>query len=195
MRSPLSVFLVACTLLTIACVPVYQPQQGTYQGQQQGTYQGNPSANQPGSFAPSTGNNPISQLEVAVWQATNQQRQQYGLAPLQWNDRLSAVARDHSQDMLNRNYFSHTRPDGSGNFQIIERDFAGSWRNMGENIITSSGRPLNDINWMAQHLVTQWMNSPGHRENILTPNFTHLGVGFAMYGTELRGTQCFVELR
>jgi uncharacterized protein YkwD len=65
----------------------------------------------------------------------------------------------------------------------------------GENIWTGSGYyPFNPQN-LARMIMNSWISSPGHCKNILTPNFTHLGVGVAAYGREVRATQVFVETR
>lgn len=108
-------------------------------------------------------------FEQQVFDLTNQQRAQSGLAPLSLNLTLNDVAEKHSQDMATNNYFSHQGRDGS---QPWDRIRAGGYNysKAAENIAFGQPSP--------QDVVTAWMNSPGHRQNILDPNLKEIGVGY-----------------
>ncbi|GGS19684.1 hypothetical protein GCM10010252_68900 [Streptomyces aureoverticillatus] len=132
---------------------------------------------------------PFSQQGLArttadVLTLTNSHRAAAGLRPLAPDPRLSAAAQAHSADMVARAFYSHTAPDGSEPWHRAAA--AGSaHRTVGENIACGQRS--------AAEVVQGWMDSPGHRANILKPAFTHLGVGFAgggpagTYWTQLFG--------
>ncbi|MEU2900168.1 CAP domain-containing protein [Streptomyces sp. NPDC001273] len=115
---------------------------------------------------------------------TNRERARAGLPPLSRDARLTAAAQAHSADMVARDFYSHTAPDGSRPWDRAAA--AGSARRtVGENIACGQRS--------AAEVVEGWMNSPGHRANILKADFTHIGVGFAgggragTYWTQLFG--------
>ncbi|MFI7020321.1 CAP domain-containing protein [Streptomyces sp. NPDC050164] len=121
---------------------------------------------------------------AAVTDLTNRERARAGLTPLAADPLLTAAAQAHSADMVARGFYSHTAPDGSRPWDRAAA--AGSTRrSIGENIACGQRSPA--------EVVEGWMNSPGHRANILKPGFTHLGVGFAgggragTYWTQLFG--------
>lgn len=101
---------------------------------------------------------------------TNAQRAAYGLPPLSFTPALDAVAAGRSEDMVKRNYFSHVDPDGHDPFWHMQQGGV-SFMAAGENI--AEGQPTPDA------VVQAWMNSPGHRANILNPNYHHIGIGIA----------------
>jgi len=120
----------------------------------------------------SAGPGQMSPTELAwaqqVLDLVNVERANASLPPLAWHDPVSQVAYEHSVDMDVRNFFSHTNPDGDGPADRIT--MAGiTWTAAGENIAYGQQTPA--------VVMTDWMNSPGHRANILSPNYTHLGVG------------------
>ncbi|OKJ13602.1 sigma-70 family RNA polymerase sigma factor [Kitasatospora sp. CB01950] len=107
-------------------------------------------------------------LGQQVLDLVNTQRAQAGCSALKANDRLTAAAQEQSDDMAERKFFDHTNPDGDGPQERI--DAAGyEWSEWGENI----ARGQKD----AAAVMAGWMNSPGHRANILNCAFTELGVG------------------
>jgi uncharacterized protein YkwD len=112
-------------------------------------------------------------LERRAFDLVNAERVKKGLPPLIWDGALCRVARLHSENMGRRNFFDHQAPDGT---TVLDRARAGNirWRSLGENIAFSQG--LSDPIAVA---VSQWMHSPGHRENILRGIFTHSAVGMA----------------
>ena len=98
----------------------------------------------------------------------------------------------HSADMLNRNYFSHTDPQGRSLKDRLPANL--SARQWGENIWTGSGYDTRQSHNLAQKVIVGWMNSPGHRKNILDPGYTHLGVGVMSKNQEVKATQVFIGM-
>jgi uncharacterized YkwD family protein len=150
-----------------------QPRQGTTENQQPRAVNPTPTTQQ------ATGN--ISEYARQVVNVTNEQRRINGLAPLQIDTQLSDVAQMKSQDMQSNGYFSHTSPTYGSPFDMM-RDFGVSYRTAGENIAQGQRTP--------QEVVNAWMNSAGHRRNILNGNFTHIGVGYESSGNHW--TQMFI---
>lgn len=107
--------------------------------------------------------------EKEVFDLINKQRTQNGLAPLKENIELQRVARIKAQDMVNNNYFSHTSPTYGSPFDML-KSFKISYNTAGENIAGNSSN---------SSAVTAWMNSPGHRANILNSSFNQTGIGVA----------------
>ena len=108
-------------------------------------------------------------FESEVIDLVNVERAAEGLAPLNYDARLAAAARDHSEDMGLQDYFSHTSLDGRTVSERIE-DAGYSWNTYGENI--AAGQPT------PEDVIDSWMSSQGHRANILNPNFCDIGVGY-----------------
>ena len=123
----------------------------------------------------------ISDFESKVIDLTNEQRRKNGLSNLQPDTALSNVALEKSNDMQAKNYFSHTSPTYGSPFDMM-RDFGVSYNSAGENIAMGQPSP--------EEVVNAWMNSEGHRKNILSPNFTHIGVGHTSQGNYW--TQMFI---
>jgi uncharacterized protein YkwD len=147
----------------------------------------------PGAYA--AGVSYLSELERTIYRFTNEVRQRNGVSPLTWENSLRDVARAHSADMLVRNYFSHVNPEGRSPH---ERIIAGSRFPLsmtGENIWTGSGRQFGDARQLARIIVDNWMSSPGHRKNLLGPEFTDIGVGVAASGNNVMVTQVFIRHR
>ena len=115
----------------------------------------------------------VLSYEEEVVRLVNQIRRNYGLKELTINWQLSRVARYKSQDMLDKRYFSHTSPTYGSPFDMI-RAFNISFRYAGENIAMGYTTPAAVVNG--------WMNSEGHRANILNANYTQIGVGYVANG-------------
>lgn len=129
-------------------------------------------------------NENISGFEQQVLQLTNQKRQEAGLSPCAGNDsNLNRSARAKSQDMANNNYFSHDSPTYGDPFAMM-RNFGVQYQSAGENIAMGQPTP--------QEVVTAWMNSPGHRKNIMNGSFTHLGIGYVLQNGRAYWTQQFI---
>ncbi len=120
-------------------------------------------------------------FEKQVVDLVNSERAANGLAPLTLNEKLCGVARTKSQDMKNLGYFSHTSPTYGSPFDMM-KSFGISYRTAGENIAMGQRTP--------QEVVNAWMNSAGHRANILNPSFTQIGVGYVADGNYW--TQMFI---
>lgn len=123
----------------------------------------------------------LNQYEQQVVELTNQERAKYGLKPLAIDYELSRVAREKSRDMAVNNYFDHNSPVYGSPFDMM-RSYGINYRTAGENIAKGQRSP--------QEVVNAWMNSPGHRANILSADFTHIGVGYVSQGNHW--TQQFI---
>jgi uncharacterized protein YkwD len=135
----------------------------------------------------------LKEVEQEVFRLTNEVRRQQGLPPLAPDQALSGAARQHSADMLARRYFSHVTPEGQTLINRLPPGYAPVISSFGENIWLGSGQDLRSSRLLAQTIMQGLMASPGHRENILNPRYTHLGVGVAAGGRETRATQLFVQ--
>lgn len=100
---------------------------------------------------------------------TNQARSQAGLPPLILDPHLERLAQAHARDMALRDYFAHENPDGLDSYERLSALNPPSYNEAGEN--TARGQESPD------ELVSQWLGSPKHRENMLNPAHTHIGVG------------------
>ena len=115
-----------------------------------------------------------SRFAAEVVSLTNAHRASHGLRPLADDPRLTAAAQAYSEDMAVRRFYSHTSPEGTQPWDRARA--AGSTHlGIGENIACGQRSPA--------EVVQGWMDSPGHRANILKPDFTHIGVGFQGGGT------------
>jgi uncharacterized protein YkwD len=138
----------------------------------------------------------VSELEKRVHQLINEERRKQGLPVLAWNNALSKIARKHSGDMAKRNYFSHHSPEGhdflyrykqegySCALAVDDRVYLGA-ENIFQNNLYDRIVYVNEVPhyaWssmvkIAETTVQGWMNSPGHRKNILTPHWKTEGIG------------------
>lgn len=123
----------------------------------------------------------VRAYEQEVVRLVNAQRAQNGLNPLAENWELSRVARYKSADMAGKRYFSHESPTYGSPYQMM-RSFGISFRSAGENIAYGQRTPA--------AVVAAWMNSSGHRANILNSSYTHIGVGYHEAGNYW--TQMFI---
>ena len=115
----------------------------------------------------------VLKYEKEVVRLVNEIRVKNGLRELTYDWQLSRVARIKSQDMRDNGYFSHTSPTYGSPFQMM-KSFGITYRSAGENIARGQQSP--------QAVVNAWMNSSGHRANILNSSFTHIGVGYVADG-------------
>ncbi|MDX3372379.1 CAP domain-containing protein, partial [Streptomyces sp. ME02-6987-2C] len=126
----------------------------------------------------------LARTTAEVVGLTNRERAGAGLPALAVDARLTAAAQAHSADMVTRDFYSHTDPDGGKPWDRAAAAGADR-RSVGENIACGQRSPA--------EVVEGWMNSPGHRANILEAGFTHIGVGLAgggragTYWTQLLG--------
>lgn len=124
----------------------------------------------------------VTAFEQEVIRLVNEIRVQNGLKTLTYDWELSRVARIKSQDMKDNRYFAHNSPVYGTPFQMM-KNFGISYRSAGENIAKGYATP--------QAVVNAWMNSSGHRANILNANYTHIGVGYVAGGNYW--TQMFIR--
>ncbi len=139
-----------------------------------------------------------SALASTIHDLINQERKKEGLKPLQWDQSLAKIALDHSKDMAERDYFDHVSPEGEDfadryaehhyqkETQIGDTTYVGGENLSLTNVVRSytydpetndvHKYEYNDLDELANSTVQGWMESPGHRENILTP-FTREGIG------------------
>jgi uncharacterized protein YkwD len=127
------------------------------------------------------------EMETAVRQEINKIRQQNNLQPLKNNERLAQVARNYSRQMARDNFFSHTGSDGSTLSQRVRAGGIFYWA-VGENLFRSRNAPQ-----PVPLAIKGWMNSPGHRENLLRPVFTETGIGVWREGNTYYITQLFLR--
>jgi uncharacterized protein YkwD len=157
------------------------------------------SQNPPANYATTTIKPQINipELEQQVHNLVNSERQKNGLPPLSWDSQLNLIARKHSSDMAARNYFDHLTTEGlnpGDRYKQANYIIRAGWA---ENIFKC---PMAKVDWyhngvlarteyyqpgeIASVIVTGWMNSPGHRANILTTNLTLEGIGVAISSTD-----------
>ena len=130
----------------------------------------------------------MAQVEQAIFNKVNEERTKAGVAPLTYNTTMEKYARIKSQDMGDNNYFSHT--DLSGNYITTKMKADGvTYNAWGENIAYIGG--VSDPTALANQFMTNWMNSQGHKENILSTNFSSIGVGVYKVGNTVYATQEF----
>lgn len=138
----------------------------------------------------------LDNVEAMIVQMTNQARQDSGRAALADEGTLRDIAREHSTDMIARAFFSHDNPDGHAPGDRIAMQHRQLIGVGGENIakIINADPSMSD-RAIAEQLVTMWMNSPGHRANIVRRDFTHLGVGVSRKGNDILATQNFAGVQ
>ncbi|MBS2968626.1 hypothetical protein J9317_07635 [Metabacillus sp. KIGAM252] len=115
----------------------------------------------------------LSEFEQQVVELTNKEREKQGLKPLAVDESLSKVAKEKSADMQKNNYFDHNSPTYGSPFDMMKK-FGIEYQTAGENIAMGQKSP--------EEVVQAWMDSEGHRKNIMNPEFTHIGVGHVEEG-------------
>lgn len=105
--------------------------------------------------------------EKEIFDLINKQRTNNGLTALKHDNGVQRVARIKAQDMVDNNYFSHTSPTYGSPFDML-KSFKISYKTAGENIAANSSN---------SSAVTAWMNSSGHKANILNSSFNYTGIG------------------
>ncbi|WP_374711603.1 CAP domain-containing protein [Symbiobacterium terraclitae] len=157
-----------------------QPQTTVSQPAQQQPKQQTQPQTQPQTTAAVSG---LTAAEQQMLNLVNQERAKAGLKPLQADLQLTRLARMKSQDMINRNYFSHNSPTYGSPFDMMKA-YGVTYRTAGENIAG---------NQSVQAAHNALMNSPGHRANILNAQYTHIGIGIVEGGPYgMMFTQMFV---
>lgn len=130
----------------------------------------------------------ISNLEMRIHNLTNIKRHEKGMPSLAYDNRLSEIARKHSEDMAKRNFFSHENPDGkdptdrgkAAGYPIRKDQGTFYSIGLGENLFLTSAYRSMTSEGLAEFTVDSWMHSPKHRKNLLDPNFDREGIGGAL---------------
>ncbi|MGN8645999.1 CAP domain-containing protein [Gracilibacillus sp. HCP3S3_G5_1] len=117
-----------------------------------------------------------------VVELTNEARSENGAEALQFDHDVANVAQNKSEDMADNNYFSHTSPTYGSPFDMLE-EFGVDYTKASENIAAGQETP--------EEVVQAWLDSEGHRQNLLDPEVTHIGVGFTADGN--CWTQLFIR--
>jgi uncharacterized protein YkwD len=118
--------------------------------------------------------------EAAFWRnqvllLVNQERRRAGVEAVTWNETLAAQATQYACEMISGNFFAHDNPRTGSSLRDRAAEFNYDYWIIGENLAAGQRTPV--------EVVTAWMNSPCHRENVLNPAFTELGVGVRVGGT------------
>ena len=130
----------------------------------------------------------IAEIEQQIFQSVNAERAKAGLSALTYNNTMQKYARIKSKDMGDRGYFDHKNPEGQLITAQMQKDGV-TYNAWGENIAYISGMSGNST--IANKFMTNWMNSEGHRANILSTNFSSIGVGVYKIGNKYYATQEF----
>ncbi|MFV0520282.1 MAG: SafA/ExsA family spore coat assembly protein [Lachnospirales bacterium] len=125
----------------------------------------------------------LKTVEQEVVNLVNAERKKQNLAPLTIDWQVSRVAQYKSEDMGNNNYFSHNSPTYGSPFDML-KSFKISYSYAGENIAKGQKTPT--------AVVEAWMNSAGHKENILNSKFTKIGIGYYVKNGTVYWTQMFI---
>lgn len=136
----------------------------------------------------------LATLATEIHRLTNIERSKVGVSTLAYDEALAAIATGHSEDMAQDDYFSHTTPEGctlTCRFEAADYQ-ASAW---GENIAWRSSGTMPEAKELAAHFVEMWMNSTGHRQNMLSTNYTNEGIGLAKIGNKVYATANFAKPR
>jgi uncharacterized protein YkwD len=123
----------------------------------------------------------MNSYALALFNAANNQRVQHGLPALAPHGCVTYVAQLRSNDMAANNYFSHTSPNGSTAFSLMDQ-YGVSYGWAGENLARNNYPNSQTV----QIAISDLMASSGHRANILHANYTHMGIGFKDDGTGMK---------
>lgn len=128
------------------------------------------------------------ELEKQILVYTNKEREKAGLKPLVWEEQMRSIARWKSNAMLQLDYFEHENPNlnGASSYELATKYFGYNTNGYGENLYFSQG-----IDETAEGIVNAWMDSPGHRANILNPKWTKMAAGVVKSGDVYYATQHF----
>ena len=134
----------------------------------------------------------INELSLLIYDSINTERTTRGLGTLQINSTLTSLAEEHSREMATYDYFSHDRMPGSRSFDWNLAPGAGR----GENIFMMPQQlaipgPVLEPEELSIEITRGWMESPGHRQNILESRYTYTGIGIAKKGIYYYITQIF----
>lgn len=146
-----------------------------------------------------------TKVERLVWKYTNEMRRENGLSEVRYAPRIAELAERHAENMAEYDYVDHTQPNGQTGEERYDSvcDYSGSGYTFGENVNgawyneefeawgTGEKIRLESESEVARYLVDSWMRSSGHRENILNPEWSEIGVGVAVSGNKVYAAQTF----
>lgn len=132
----------------------------------------------------------LQKIEEYIIELTNEEREKNSLSPLKYNSTMRQYAIVKGEDMVKNDYFAHEDLKGNLMIYYIEKDGV-KYSAWGENLSWNSDYNFKTSYEAAEFFVNGWMNSPGHRANILNPNFQEIGVGVVKSGNEYFGIQQF----
>ena len=129
-------------------------------------------------------------VEEAIFNKVNEERAKAKIPALAYNSTMEKYARIKSQDMGDKNYFSHRDLNGNYITSKMKADgvFLNAW---GENIAYIEG--VSEESVLAEQFMKNWMNSEGHKKNILSKNFKSIGIGVYKVGNKVYATQEFYK--
>jgi len=130
-------------------------------------------------------------LESLVFELTNKVRLEKGVPPLRFNDQLQELSLIQCYNMIEHSYFAHDDHQGRSPEDRKNQYFPEVLGGIGENLAELIGVPVENL---AMKAMQTWWDSPGHRKNILRPEFTHLGVGIQIKEGIFYATQTFGNL-
>lgn len=149
--------------------------------------------------APKLSNNPVQQVSSLpavrgqMLELVNQSRRQEGAPPLRFNPTLNAAAQAHAEDMARRGFYNHRSPEGRDVADRWAAQGGGAWAAIGENILYCNRCAAPSA--QAREFHQKWLQSPGHRRNIMRSDFTEFGFGMATAGGRTYAVQNFVRQR
>lgn len=132
-----------------------------------------------------------AEYERAIHGLANEFREDQAVDAVEFHEEIAAIARDHSEDMVERGYFSHESPDGEEASDRLAEFYPGYCMGIGENIAHVPGGPETDSHTVAERVLSVWTESAGHRRNLLRESFDEEGIGVAFSAERVVITQKF----
>ncbi len=141
----------------------------------------------------STSNPDYLLLDAALFYLTNAERAKVGIAPMRYHKMVEIAAYNHSKSMATQNFFSHTNSNSMARKSPSDRGKLAGIANaaFAENIAYNYASAGDSYLEIAESLMNQWMNSKGHKDNILSEKGRQMGCGTYFSGGKIYGTQCF----
>ena len=159
--------------------------------------EGDPVREDPGTTSVETRGTTVSsdEVEERIHERVNAIRAEHDLSRLDHDDEIASTARTYSHDMGERGYFSHVSPEGETPADRLDDKYPGECSAVGENLALVGTGGAADADEIAERIVQGWMNSEGHRENILTARWDSQGIGVYIDGDRVYATQNFCDRR
>lgn len=134
---------------------------------------------------------PLGALRQEALSLVNQTRRERGLAALSLTGPLNAAAQSHAEDMARRGYYAHFSPEGEDALGRYRANGGQRYRIVAENIANCGGCPVPPTEERVRRFHSDWMNSPGHRKNILRSGVENFGFGIAAANGRIYAVQTF----